>query len=457
VIRGDSVNQVRGKGVGGRAVSLVLLGSVLLVALFLRVTAVLQTEVVAPIRSDAAEYYAYAYNLHHFGVYSHTPTFVDPESADVPRPDDIRTPGYPLFLYPFANELPTAKVVTDITLVQALLSTVTVLLAYLLLRYFLPFGWAVAASFLTAVSPHLVNANVYLLTEGLFTLILVTALLALFRAVRSQRVPMFLFAGLLLGLGALVRPGLQYLAFVFAVYLLAVCGGSLRWKAVAALVLGFVIVVAPWHVRNKLSVGEFSSSFVMTGFLHHGIYPDFKYKGDDRTLGFPYRYDPESPKIGASLESVTGEIVRRFRDDPLRHARWYFLGKPISLWSWHIVQGMGDAFVYEVRQSPYFSNRFFQLSHRVSYQAHGPLLFAGLLTLFYIWFGRRRWWAGRDEERRYLRMMTLVLVYFTALHMLGAPFPRYSIPLRPLLYGLAMYGLWRIAGAAIAVVKRRSA
>lgn len=34
-----------------------------------------------------------------------------------------------------------------------------------------------------------------------------------------------------------------------------------------------------------------------------------------------------------------------------------------------------------------------------------------------------------------------LLLYFTAIHMIGAPFPRYSVPLRPFLSGMAVYSL----------------
>jgi 4-amino-4-deoxy-L-arabinose transferase-like glycosyltransferase len=447
--RGDGVHQLQKNGSGGRVVSFFLLSVVLLLALFLRVAAVLQTEVVAPMRSDAGHYYAYAYNLHQYGVYSRDLTFRTPTSVPVPHADTVRTPGYPFFLYPFAEGVPTLKILTNITLMQALLSTVTVLLAYLLFRYVLPVGWSIAGALLTAISPHLVNANVYILTESIFTLILVAVMLTLFYAVRGRRISVFLLAGLLLGLGTLVRPGLQYLAFVVAIYLAIVYSGGLRWKVAVALVLGFSIVVAPWYVRNKISTGEFSSDYIKIAFLHHGMYPEFKYKGDDRTLGFPYRYDPESPRIRASMSNVVAEIVRRFREHPLRQAHWYLVGKPVTLWSWHIVQGMGDSFVYEVRTSPYFVNRIFQVSHWVSRKSHDVLLMICLFTMLYVWTGRARR-EQRSEETLYLRLVTLVLAYFTVLHMIGTPFPRYSIPLRPFMYGVAMYGLWRFADEVLA-------
>jgi hypothetical protein len=37
------------------------------------------------------------------------------------------------------------------------------------------------------------------------------------------------------------------------------------------------------------------------------------------------------------------------------------------------------------------------------------------------------------------RSVSALLLYFTAIHMVGAPFPRYAIPLRPLFYGMAVF------------------
>jgi hypothetical protein len=51
----------------------------------------------------------------------------------------------------------------------------------------------------------------------------------------------------------------------------------------------------------------------------------------------------------------------------------------------------------------------------------------------------------RHEALPVVRFITLLLIYFTAMHVVGAPFPRYSIPLRPFIYGMAVFSaafLW---------------
>jgi hypothetical protein len=43
------------------------------------------------------------------------------------------------------------------------------------------------------------------------------------------------------------------------------------------------------------------------------------------------------------------------------------------------------------------------------------------------------------------RATSLLLIYYTALHIIGAPFPRYLVPLRPFLYGLALFPRYHLS------------
>lgn len=117
----------------------------------------------------------------------------------------------------------------------------------------------------------------------------------------------------------------------------------------------------------------------MTNFLHHGMYPQFMYEGVPESRGFPYRYDPRAEKIGGDLPFVLKEIASRFAQEPLRHAKWYLFDKPMAFWSWSMIQGFGDVFVYPVSSSPYFHDKIFRLSHRLMYGLHYPLM---VLALF---------------------------------------------------------------------------
>lgn len=128
----------------------------------------------------------------------------------------------------------------------------------------------------------------------------------------------------------------------------------------------------------------------------------------------------------------------------MEHIVWFFLKKPISFWSWNIVAGQGDVFIYPVQRTPYSDEPPFVWSHRLMKFLHLPLVCLGLLGCVLSWLPAATR-QMRPEALPVVRFISLLLVYFTALHVVGAPFPRYSIPLRPFIYGMAIFSaafLW---------------
>jgi hypothetical protein len=106
-----------------------ILTLILLLGFYLRYESVLETEVIKPLRADAGQYFMYAYNLRHKHTYS----------QQVGNPDDlkspvksaaVRSPGYPLFLAPFVDGLPSQQTIHWILLSQALISTLTIFIAF---------------------------------------------------------------------------------------------------------------------------------------------------------------------------------------------------------------------------------------------------------------------------------------------------------------------------------------
>jgi hypothetical protein len=171
------------------------------------------------------------------------------------------------------------------------------------------------------------------------------------------------------------------------------------------------------------------------------------FDGRPETYGFPYRFDPRTPEITRSRQAVLSEMLSRFRREPISNAGWYLLGKPAALWSWDIVQGQGDVFVFPVSRSPYGVQPVFVWSHRLMKWLHLPLIALGMFGSILAWLPMV---AGRmaPVSRAAVRLVSLLLIYTTVLHMLGAPFPRYSVPFRPLIYGMAMFALSLLPEAA---------
>jgi hypothetical protein len=240
---------------------------------------------------------------------------------------------------------------------------------------------------------------------------------------------------------SLVRPSFQYFPILFSIFLVFHLGWRKGGKLAGLVLLGFGLCISPWVFRNIHTLGVTSDKTLMINFLHHGMYPDFTYDGVTKSRGFPYRYDPRASEISRNLPSVLEEISSRFEQEPIKHLRWFLLGKPIAFWSWNTVQGAGDAFIYPVSQSPFFNDSFFRWSHHFMHWLHWPLVILASFSCLLAWFPLSR--IGVSPDTLFIvRVTSVLLIYYTAIHMIGAPFPRYSVPLRPFLYGLALFTPW---------------
>lgn len=418
-----------------RPILLALL-AILLVGLQLRLTAVLGTEIEAPLRADAGQYFAYAYNLVNHMVYSADLKGIG--STTAPTPDNFRNPGYSLLILPFAKTQPSDASLLNITLLQALLSGTVIALIFFAARTIMPPVASLGVALLTALSPHLINTNVYILSESAAAFTTVLFLAAFIHAgIKGDNSgwPYWLPCGVLLAVATLVRPTMQWFFFPALALILMLPNttgnkrGRLGWFT-----LGFLAAMAPWWIRNLLQFGDLSDPALMIATLHHGMYPNFMYAGQPETFGFPYRFDPRSPEIVQNLGSVLAEILRRFTDQTAEHLRWYFIGKPLMFWNWeNNAQGAGDVFIYPAIKTPFATNLPLFLSHEAMRRLHWPLVALGMLGCLLCWLQPSALKLTSASAWAW-RVSGALLAYFIILHIVGAPFPRYSIPVLPILY-----------------------
>jgi 4-amino-4-deoxy-L-arabinose transferase-like glycosyltransferase len=390
------------------------------------------------LRADAREYFLYAHNLLNHGTYSRDDRSLSLENHS-PVPDAVRSPGYPLFLSLFMWDSPSRTIVPRIQFVQVLLSSITVLLAFRVFKRFLANTWSAAAALLTALSPHLIVINTYLLTEALFTFLLVLSGYGANRLALRPSCRAAAALGMVLGAATLVRPSFQFFPFCAAAFFFITARKASGFRLAAAVLGGFFIIIAPWHARNLSTLGVFSDKTLSVGSMHHGIYPDFMYDGKEESYGFPYRHDPRSAEIGKDFGSVVKEIAARFEADPIGHAKWYFVIKPLALWSWDIVQGQGDIFVYPIPRTPYNDDPVFIRSRQAMRWMHEPLGWLCLLGCLTVWLPGMTARVS-NAPLTVLRFISMMMAYFTVIHSIAGAFPRYSIPLRPFYYGMAMFG-----------------
>ena len=391
---------------------------------------------------DAAKYLLYAYNVRNFGQYSQSSLRLYPPDTspdvirDKVRPDALVTPGYPLFLSLFLGGKYSKIQFDNIKLAQVLLSCFTILLAYYL---FLQLGrlYGLIAASLTALSPHLVNMNLFLLTETLFCFFLLGFLFLLSRIRPESSSLLFLATGALLGLATLTRPWVQGFAILLAGYML-LSRQKMAIRKPIIMLLGFMIVIAPWITWNQLTFGTPGNPTLTVKSIHHGMYPDMMYNMQPETKGYPYKADPKAADFAHSPDTILEELKLRYSESPLLYLKWYLAGKISTVFSWGLLAGASDVFVYVVESTPYSSLPQFYVSRYYMEKFHPVVVLLSLIGVVLVWLPARM--LGLSQRSLFFaRAISLLIMYFIILHIIGAPFPRYSIPLRPVMYGMMLF------------------
>jgi 4-amino-4-deoxy-L-arabinose transferase-like glycosyltransferase len=423
----------------GVALAVIVVGGLFLRVLHIDIILEGHTLNDAPIRADAKQYIKYGYNLVHHNVYS-----LDYPSPG-PKPDAFRSPGYPLLIATGMLLASGIKFIAVVLYTQAILGVLTVILTYLLARNYLPEAISLGAALLVGISPHLITMAGYLLTETLTTFLIVASLLTFNHALKHNNPKIFFLSGGFFGLGYLANETLLFLPFILAFWVILKnlkhppVLSLKRSLPIVAFLTAFCVFPCAWFIRNAVSVPQES----LTGYdravqtLSHGAYPGFvhetvKYKY------FPYLEDPQQPQFGSSISEFSAVLWQRVRERPLRYISWYLFEKPYYFWSWNILQGQGDVFVYPVKTSLYHENQL-ALFMKWAMQKLHPILLLLLLCGVPMLLLRKSNISEKPKRQNSPISLYTTCLYFTAIFIFFAPWPRYSIILRPELYICALW------------------
>lgn len=260
----------------GRRLDLLLAAAVFAVALVVRVgTAApfLAGERSFP-QGDDGHYYLIAMSLLERGVFG-----VDGV------PTAYRMPLFPLFVALWHAILgPEPYTILPVLLLVGSLIAVG---TYVLARQFMGHLPALCAGLLIAFDSQVAVYSVLYMTEALFTLLVLAAMLALGRLRATGRWRWAAAAGLLCGLAALTRANFAPFLALVALWLLWHGRADLRGAlGRAALVCGLAAALyAPWVARNYLTFGAFIPLTTQSGNAYYGLYTDLQLTGEG---GTPY-------------------------------------------------------------------------------------------------------------------------------------------------------------------------
>ena len=215
-----------------------------------------------PLTLDEQEYLLLAHNVAGGRGFS----YASPSSGAVEGRHVGRAPLYPLLLAGVGLAWPGSAIVAD-RLPEAVPTEVKVTQAAVGCAIIWLIAWwagriagrraSLAAAWIAAVYPPLVAIAGYALSESLYAALALLAALLLDRAYAASRPGLSagvgLLAGVATGLAALTRPAVLPFLGLAVLWLIA----RRRVWLVAALVVGAVLVVAPWTARNQRVHGRF--------------------------------------------------------------------------------------------------------------------------------------------------------------------------------------------------------
>jgi 4-amino-4-deoxy-L-arabinose transferase-like glycosyltransferase len=234
-----------------------------------------------------------------------------------------RTPGYPLFIAACGGRVEVirgAQILLDVSSAAAMM---------LLARRLFGVRAAILAGALVAMNPYLIYFSTLILTESLYTSMLIWGMsLMLARDRRAGVVGL-----ILLSLSVLVRPSMIALPTLLAGVAIFVESKSMRRALLSGLGAAVVtaVVLLPWGLRNHLVLGEWVFTTTNGGItLYDGIHSGATGASDQRFIS-------SMPELNGMTEIerdryLRNESIRLMRQEPTRAAR-LALKKVARTWS----------------------------------------------------------------------------------------------------------------------------
>lgn len=230
----------------------------LLLALVIRIAAILSIDDPQKVprslaESDARTYYVLSQNLLSGIGYRYAP---DAE------PTAKRTPCYPIFIATIFKVF--GRNFNAVRIAQAILDVITTALVFVLANIL--FGNKITSLFASigyALYVPAILSTTYILTETLYTFLLLASVVTLILALRDRITLIALTSGFLFGLANLTRPVGIFLPFVLVA--IGIAARRETWRYLLIFCIASFVPVMPWASRNKQALGKPIMTSTLTG------------------------------------------------------------------------------------------------------------------------------------------------------------------------------------------------
>jgi 4-amino-4-deoxy-L-arabinose transferase-like glycosyltransferase len=400
--------------------------AIFVLGLILRVAVLSQTSALGTINMDERQYSQIAGNIidgNGFALGPGTPT-------------SIRPPAYPGLVAVIWTAFGTGNL-QAIRAVQVILSAATAALVYLLGAAIWGTRTARLAAAICWLYPSLVLFDYLIVTETLFTCLLVAFLLATVKLVQEPRPLYALACGVSLGLAALTRSVFWPLPLILCPALMLMLDGSWSRRAslTATVLVAYVALVGPWTVRN-------------TRLQHVVIMVDTL--GDINLRMGNYEYTPDDRMWDAIALEGEKNWAYGIRDDlgngPItegQRAKWA-QRKAVEYMRTHPGITLRRSFI-KFADFWGLEREFFAGMQREQYSP--PLWFevlasAAILVGYALVsvLGAAGIWTAAPDDKRVHAILLLPIVVLTGAHTITLGHPRYHLPVMPIfgLYAAAL-------------------
>ncbi|MEK7578826.1 MAG: glycosyltransferase family 39 protein [Patescibacteria group bacterium] len=338
---------------------------------------------------DSPGYMLLAQNLVEHGTLS----FAD---ASPYPPTNFRTPGYPLFLaliyLIFHSFVPAI-------FFGAIISAFSAPLIYLMAKEVFSENIAFGAGILTALEPMGLFLGVSILTEGVFTPILLLVIYLFIRYLKAGNNIYLYGSSVLLALATLIRPIMFYfwpLVVLFILYKESGLGLRPVLKKVFIFIAIFFIVLSPWLIRNKIVV----NSWQITGLQGYIFFVDhygavLRYLGEAGPLSdvqnmIPSLLAPNKMFTSEGSDILFNSALSGIKQHKLAYANIYAK----SMMSFFIANGYKLLFIDILgvpAKTPYIPlELFLRLDLKSIFKTFADMDFTGFL----IYWGSKIIWAA---------------------------------------------------------------
>lgn len=252
------------------------------------------------------------------------------------QPEVFRTPGYPLFMTIIKCVFGNYRVVP---LFQILLVALSAILIFRIGKKIATPLVGTVAAVLYVLSPSTIFHSFILLTDSLFTSLIVITIYLLFFRENKLNIYAIGATGFLLGFATLVRPIGLYISILFLVFFIfyqnyyhadekrKVFIGS------ACFLILFIGTLLPWSIRNKIIFGRFAISTINVFNLAYYNVPDFlsaKFGSDSVEFkNFRSTVDSIPSPVARSFQEyprLKSMVMQEIKNDPFGYLKFHILG-----------------------------------------------------------------------------------------------------------------------------------